>query len=236
MSDLSFEEINPSYDDETKPFPNQDEYFLGTTLGLEVDSVSHIRQIGMLDKEKIENLRKDCIQSMTEELRFYAGWDVGKNDHNQHPNGKEAIRCVAKWKSLGINQDKSFVEELIPNKQAIKGLDTTYLICDFVGFHDDIQLSEEKNRGLLIALVQAPYGCKFVTNEKHETIAEVGGIYLIDDLYRHGVFPTKKGPIIDAARMHKNESTDYREEIANNTAMCFVLLAHYYDDQYKVNS
>lgn len=232
LAELTFDDEKPSYDEAMKPFPNKDPHFLGTTLGLTVDSVTHIRQLGQLDEATLQTMRAACIQNVTPKLQYYEGWSAGARDKELHPNGDDLRLCVAKWKTQGINQDKSFLNSIIPNPESLIGLDTTYLLCDFVGFHDDLSLAKEKNRGSIVVLLSAPYGCKFVTNEKHVTKAETGGIYLMDDLYGHAVFPTEKMPLVDVYKLHLPKSEEYRDYFANEMAMAFALITHYYYDQY----
>lgn len=232
LAKVEYKDGASSYDEAAKPFPNADEYFLGTKLGLTVDPVTHIRQLGKLDAETISALRSACIQNMTPKLRHGNGWEVDAEDKRQHPNGDAVMRCAPVWEALGSEVDKSYLRPLIPQEKSLERLDTTHLLCDFVGFHDDVNLTEEKNRGIIAVLLNAPYGCKLITNGSHETVAEVGGVYLMDDLYKHGAFPTEMVPTLDHDRMQDAESEEYRDHVARNIAMSFLLIAQYYDDEY----
>lgn len=232
LAKVEYKDGASSYDEADKPFPNADEYFLGTKLGLTVDPVTHIRQLGTLDASAISDLRSACLKDMAPKLRYGNGWNIDTEDQCQHPNGDAVKRCMAEWEALGIEVDKSYLRPLIPQEKALGRLDTTYLLCDFVGFHDDVNLTEEKNRGIIAVLLNAPYGCKFITNGNHETVAEVGGVYLMDDLYKHAAFPTEVVPTLDNSKLNDPDSEEYRYHVASNIAMSFVIISQYYDDEY----
>lgn len=226
------EEIVPSYDEAALPFPNDDEFFLGTLLDLKVDPDTHISHVGSVDELIRLRLFYGCMNRMVPPLCWFAkgsgdaGWPAEAKDKVMHPNGNAVTQCISQWDSMGTLVDKDFLKDLVPNRDAIESLDLTYLICDFVGFHDDIKLAEEKNRGVLAILLNAPYGCQIVTNGTHVTQAEVGGVYLMDDLSEHAVFPTRRMPETEINGL--TGDVEYVDRYANETAMSFALYTYYY--------
>lgn len=229
---FSVEEIVPSYDEAALPFPNDDEFFLGTLLDLKVNPDTHISHVGSVDELVRLRLFYGCIEKMLPSMCRFAKytadteWPANAKDKNLHPNGGSVTHCVAQWDSVGVRSEKDFLKALIPNHNAIDALDLTYLTCDFVGFHDDVQLAEEKNRGVLAILLNAPYGCQIVTNGTHITQAEVGGVYLMDDLSEHAVFPTRVMPESEINGL--TGDAEHVKRYVNETAMSFALYTYYY--------
>lgn len=168
--------------------------YLGDALGIKMDETG-IRKLGTLTPELVSNLLTQGHAATLDALRYSDGWSASMEDVLHHPNGDGIKDMIAKWRNASELQPDELLKNLqsmVPQPNGLTDLSFDFLMCDYIGFHHDREISDCQFMHSIVILLEAPKGCKLLSNADVLTEAMLGDVFLLNDQEYHGAYPLAK--------------------------------------------
>lgn len=169
--------------------------YLHESLGLPTNKDLGLSHAGRLPLAVVRDLAiRLNIDQDGRHLTSSEGWKPEATDYEHHPNEKWelAYECAVSWHRNDLPISLEFLEPLIPDISTIDNLSAGQMICDYVGVHRDTHMHETYEVGALCILLDAPKGCRVLSNGKHLTTLRRGDVFVLDDSLFHAVYPERK--------------------------------------------
>jgi hypothetical protein len=208
--------------------------YLHESLGLTTDQTLGLSHVGRLPLAVVRDLaiRLNIDQDGCH-LTSSEGWKPEATDFEHHPNEKSGLsnECAVSWHRNDLPISLEFLEPLIPGISSIDNLSAGQMICDYVGVHRDTHMHDTYEVGALCILLDAPKGCRVLSNGKHLTKLRRGDVFVVDDSLFHAVYPERK-----TTRYNRDVFAQYEEKaikFGRANCMKFLLITRELNQQGK---
>lgn len=175
---------------------------LAEILGLKMDVGSGMVRVGSLSRSACEILgsastANPCLEKL----------DYGRETESDLYNPTLNRDIGDFWFHFSDIETEDFKNELDPLYALIPALKTLenpgaqFFKCDYLSLHVDTSMIGINHPGALVVLLDAPRGCKLVTNGTYQTELSPGDVVLIDDQLEHGVYPLERTDKVDRSKL-----------------------------------
>ena len=157
--------------------------------------------VGRLSLNVLEKLKEDLsLHNCGSDLKFSDGWFPEDIDFQFLPASedyypKKSISAIS-WSSSD-GHFISLLSDLIPGITEVDGLEVGFMVGDYVGVHNDTHQHKCYEVGALCILLEAPKGCKLVSDGKDAGTLTVGDVFFLNDSLDHGVYPLETTALYD---------------------------------------
>lgn len=199
--------------------------YLQESLGLPTNKDLGLSHAGRLPLAVVRDLAISLnIDQDGRHLTISEGWKPEAADYEHHPNERWelASECAVSWHRNEQPMALQFLDHLIPGITAIDNLAVGQMICDYVGVHRDNHMHDSYEVGVLCILLDAPKGCRVLSNGSHLTKVRKGDVFVVNDSQFHAVYPERKTTRYNRDSLAMNEEKAIKFGRAN--CMKFLLI------------